>query len=428
MDWRWRAQRAWLVTKRSLHRGGWCQKRTMVTLLFVLAVIALVGKLLFSAKIVCSNWTAEQQIRNLCDKYKQGEILGDLCPDFCQDPTQIVVESCQTQHFGKEVVFEAKWKGSIPVFVKSLAADHSQSEQLQPVFTIGSNGEKMFPDVPDFDFMVEKFLEDNYGLPTQGNLMEKLWNLPLADDANDDAYIHRAMVTVWALVQDNEYVFSQLYKHLDVFPEVYGSCGSFYIVEKVEPLPKINYFNRPSFDDWSQKVELAIKLLDLIEELEALFDEPAFICDVKLEHFGMSGSQRMKLLDVDGLHLKPLAEQIVGSDAKCTAHSDCNYFDCRGRCDLIEGKCANEITNNNLQMICEDILFGSGTGPLGVLTPGLLSSKHMHSKLRSLLKQCANPSDAKDGTRIRAEPKLRTELFRMLKEISNISSKIKIQS
>jgi len=41
------------------------------------------------------------------------------------------------------------------------------------------------------------------------------------------------MDSAWALLQSNEFVLSMLFSHYDVFPEVYGSCGAFYIVEKV---------------------------------------------------------------------------------------------------------------------------------------------------------------------------------------------------
>eukprot|EP00095_Tigriopus_kingsejongensis_P006078 snap_masked-scaffold1443_size41101-processed-gene-0.5 protein:Tk06078 transcript:snap_masked-scaffold1443_size41101-processed-gene-0.5-mRNA-1 annotation:"low quality protein: protein fam69b" len=56
----------------------------------------------------------QMDFARMCDKYRQGLILGDLCPDFCTDPSQIEVDSCQTQHFGKEVVFSALWKHSNP--------------------------------------------------------------------------------------------------------------------------------------------------------------------------------------------------------------------------------------------------------------------------------------------------------------------------
>ena len=110
----------------------------------------------------------------------------------------------------------------------------------------------------------------------------------------------------------------------------------------------------------------------------------------------------------------------------CQTHSDCDYFHCKGRCDLIEGKCSDDgVVNDNLQAICENVFLGksrfgnrmsrnlaqlcfSATGGRGIkslLFPGLLSSRHMNVELRKTLEHCANPSSSSDGTRIAAGDK-----------------------
>ena len=42
------------------------------------------------------------------------------------------------------------------------------------------------------------------------------------------------MDSLWALVQNNEYVMSMLFNDYGMFPEVYGSCGGYYAVEEVK--------------------------------------------------------------------------------------------------------------------------------------------------------------------------------------------------
>ena len=43
----------------------------------------------------------------------------------------------------------------------------------------------------------------------------------------------------------------------------------------------------------------------------------------------------------------------------CETHSDCDYFHCKGRCDLIEGKCSGDgVVNDNLQAICDNVFLG----------------------------------------------------------------------
>ena len=44
------------------------------------------------------------------------------------------------------------------------------------------------------------------------------------------------MKNLWALVQDNEYVFSKLFQEFELFPKVHGTCGGLYAVERLEPL------------------------------------------------------------------------------------------------------------------------------------------------------------------------------------------------
>lgn len=34
----------------------------------------------------------------------------------------------------------------------------------------------------------------------------------------------------------------------------------------------------------------------------------------------------------------------------CTNHDDCDFFDCRGWCELETGKCTKQRSNNNLQV------------------------------------------------------------------------------
>ena len=98
---------------------------------------------------------------------------------------------------------------------------------------------------------------------------------------------------------------------------------------------------------------------------------------------------------------------ILNDGESCTEHSECDYLDCRGRCDLVESKCAEEgVLNDNLQNVCDRVLLGDRAGAGGMvlnrLFPGLLDSRHMNEMLKRTLKKCANPLGAKDGSARRA--------------------------
>jgi len=37
------------------------------------------------------------------------------------------------------------------------------------------------------------------------------------------------------------------------------------------------------------------QVMDLLDELETIFEEPLFLCDIKAEHFGISKHGRVKV-------------------------------------------------------------------------------------------------------------------------------------
>ena len=118
------------------------------------------------------------------------------------------------------------------------------------------------------------------------------------------------------------------------------------------------------------------------------FSSPLHLCDVKAEHFGLSDNGRVKYLDLDSVQLRPLADRTVGDSTECREQTDCDFFDCRGRCDLLTHRCTGGVVNNNMQLVCEKVfLGGEGWG-----ARGLLDSRHASIALRHAVAECANPT------------------------------------
>ena len=197
---------------------------------------------------------------------------------------------------------------------------------------------------------------------------------------------------------DNEDVFSRLFQHFDIFPELFGSCGGLYVVEKMKPLNMPYYLQRVTFQGWVERVNVALAILDLVEELENMFDQPVHLCDVKSEHFGLSVHGRVKYLDVDSVFLKPVVDKTVGDGTECEKHEDCDLFDCKGQCDLITKKCRGSVVNNNLQVICEKIFLG-----------GDLGFKFLRG--RGALQRCANPSNIQEKAKLKAGREIFKKLY-----------------
>lgn len=124
------------------------------------------------------------------------------------------------------------------VFVKSVSAS-IDSDRYAKVYTIDEGtGNKVYPNVDEFEMMAEKYLEDNLGIiPSYvGDIFRTFLNLDILaqeDGVDRDDRILKAMENTWALIQSNEFVLSKVYNDYDIFPHMYGTCGAFYVVEKV---------------------------------------------------------------------------------------------------------------------------------------------------------------------------------------------------
>jgi len=262
-------------------------------------------------------------------------------------------------------------------------------------------------------------------LTIEGSILFKLWPswVRKRDDFSEvqnKLLLESSMKNVWTLALDPEYVLSRLFKHYDVFPELYGSCGGLYMVEEVRPLPSASFLQPLSFPAWAERVRIALAMLDLVEELDTMFTSPLHLCDVKAEHFGLSDNGRVKYLDLDSVQLRPLADRTVGDSTECREHSDCDFFDCRGRCDLLTHRCAGGVVNNNLQLVCEKVFLGGE----GWAARGLLDSRHASIALRHAVAECANPAGGEGLARAGAGPETEKKMRKALKEVAEVAARL----
>lgn len=373
---------------------------------------------------ICLNRKTEVIIDHLCDDVESGRAIGNLCKEFCSGALNS--HNCQAFHGGKEVVFSAQFHGN-PVFVKGRRSDIFLNEE-ENLFWKDNNGTEHFPSIAEFKSIIKAHLLHNFNISYSERVFYNLWKRPLkieAFSAVQNKLLQKlSLKTLWGLLQDPEFVILSVFQHLDIFPELYGTCGGFYVVEELKPFQYPSIISRSSFKEFTRSVKVALGVLDLLAELDTSFDEPVYLCDVKKDHFGISDFGKVKYLDLDNVYLKPIIDRSIGENSHCDNHSDCDFFDCKGMCDLIRHKCFTGVTNNNLQNICEKIFLGADTG-FQRLTVGLLSSSHSTETLKDVLKVCANPSSSKDSTRTIADDSLMQKLRLALKEIIAADSKLK---
>jgi len=161
------------------------------------------------------------------------------------------------------------------------------------------------------------------------------------------------MENLWPLLQENEYLMTILYEDRDVFPQLIGTCGTFFAVEYVRPIetPTTVLALSDSKPEWAKRLKLAVMILDLLDELETGFPEPLHLCDVKINHFGLPlGGQRLKFLDLDAVFPRSVINRVVGDGRGCEKDEDCDYLDCRSVCSKNK-RCESPVLNNNLQVI-----------------------------------------------------------------------------
>jgi len=372
-----------------------------------------------------SKYCSSSPIKYVCSQVNDAIAIGNMCHDLCVLKS-FQTTNCPTFHSGKEIVFEADFRESVPVVIKSKSLD-LESEGENIVSWTDENGDIGYPTIEEFTKMIENHLSINYNvsMPKQVGLFA-LWPHSLNKDSltefQNEWLLKSTEKNLWTLSLDTEYVFSRLFKEYGVFPEVMGTCGGLYVVEKLEPINMPSFIQSVDFDGWVKRVKLALLILDFLEELDNIFESPLHLCDVKSEHFGLSDNGKLKYLDVDNVFFKPIVDKSVGDGTFCEKHSECDLFDCKGFCDLIENKCTGGVRNNNLQTVCEKMFLGQHLNFKSLGSTGLLISKHANRRVQEIVEKCANPAGATSEIRIEANEEIFQELKSSLKEIVKIHS------
>jgi len=157
-------------------------------------------------------------------------------------------------------VFHAIFHGGQNVVVKARTLDLETEAQGSVHYNDEATGAEVFPGVEEFTSMVASHLALNMNITVEGSMLFKLWPAWVVkredfSETQNKLLLQSGMKNVWTLALDQEYVLSRLFKHYDVFPELYGSCGGLYMVEEVQPLPTASLLQPLSFPAWVDRVK-----------------------------------------------------------------------------------------------------------------------------------------------------------------------------
>ena len=292
-----------------------------------------------------------------CFEAKSKTVTGNLCDALCENK-QYTYSKCLSTKLGKQVyLMEYNSRNKEKYILKS---KHSYLNEYDSIgFKDTASRKVVYPSNQNYYEMIWDTVGYNLHVKlteTGMDVIKRFWNGDLVEFDSKSAMRPAALDSLWSLMQQDEYALAQFTKQKENIhiPRIYGSCGHFYMIEYVDPgsLLDPGFFEITQLKNlnWIDQVNIAVGLLDLVTSFDTKFHEPLHMCDVKGENFGVAlNGVTVKAIDTDMTFFDTkLNVQFLNTN--CSQHSDCDFFDCKGWCDLSKGTCTTSRINNNLQV------------------------------------------------------------------------------
>ncbi|XP_041103799.1 divergent protein kinase domain 1C-like isoform X2 [Polyodon spathula] len=272
------------------------RKNTLLFALFWFGFWIFMSALMFVNRTIFSDYCTDEKSKRIlarvCDGYKEGILTGDLCEDLCVSK-QVVYQRCLYYEKGKKVI-QADWHG-IPIILKSKLENFSSYDNF------GMLDYQETPDVSTMDIVYYAALEikNLLGLELENTTMPKLWSKHL--QGRVEPYSKAEMVTMWSLLQQEEYTFFKILQDLsNHVVKILGSCGHFYAVEYLiaghawnQNLFSLEELFDSSVTGHHNKAlngaihKIALSFLDMVKHFENDFSYHLHLCDIKPENFAI---------------------------------------------------------------------------------------------------------------------------------------------
>ena len=143
-----------------------------------------------------------------------------------------------------------------------------------------------------------------------------------------------------------------IFKSNRLVPKIYGTCGEILAYEFVSSdLVYVNMFDKIP---WSQRAQLALVLLDYIQELEHTAYGTLYLCDIQWKNIGTvtdsNGRTLIKSIDNDKSYFSSVLERIVNISRNCSVDFDCRQVACHVECNNTTHTCSRKSSSNNLEV------------------------------------------------------------------------------
>ena len=189
---------------------------------------------------------------------------------------------------------------------------------------------------------------------------------------------------------NDEYKLMQLHRDLELFPNIIGTCGDIYVVQHVTLLldrPLLDLL--PAFTDTCHVARSAQRILHYLVHMSSVL--PLHLCDLQWGHFGADADGRLRFVDLDAAFT---AEKMAATqrETRCATDEDCDFFDCRGTCDMSEGRCQAEVSDN-ISNLCRQLVWARAPLLGAERRLGLLAAV-LSEQQAQLLERCARSRSA----------------------------------
>lgn len=126
----------------------------------------------------------------------------------------------------------------------------------------------------DFEKIIRDMVSEKLNVSVSNSQVEALKYLEMKNKFlySESSEIRKVEKSnIYTLLQSQEYLMSHLFSDREVFPQILGTCGHFYGVEYLKSPQFNSFFMLDNKEEWSERMKLAILIMDFIEELETNF-------------------------------------------------------------------------------------------------------------------------------------------------------------
>ncbi|KAK7500572.1 hypothetical protein BaRGS_00008147, partial [Batillaria attramentaria] len=288
-----------------------------------------------------------------CKLYRRGVITGDLCKPLCERGQIEIMDCANLKHTQKKVIqvscVDACKRGrTVPAFLKTEKKDtKSALKELPPWQGPGNDAEDFLTESRD---IILKYVNTHIGFDPFRNRdpLKVIWGQGSERDLQHVQYASAVWRSLSMLFRSqgrqSEYILGKALADYRIFPEMYGSCGHYYLEESCPPRPfdwtppQLAHLHHREAS-WIGRAQDALNILQLIERLETALPSPMIACDVKLENLGFCSEGDLRVIDSTSYFFNVSTPR--PSQPCSVTGSPCHIWQrrCPGTCDALRGVC-----------------------------------------------------------------------------------------